>query len=84
MQDGKEIESAPPKRKPVNLAKLEIARRIDADKQKIGVRRMEGNEVSNVGLKTSDLLAARIERMNQADLISGFDAVRITCAQRQR
>jgi hypothetical protein len=68
----------------VNLAKPEIARRIDADKEKIGVIRMEGNEVSNVSLKTSDLLASWIERVNQADLISGFGAVRVTSAQRQR
>jgi hypothetical protein len=68
----------------VNLAKPEIARGIDADKEKIGVIRMEGNEVSNVSLKTSDLLASRIERVNQADLISGFGAVRVTSAQRQR
>src|SRR3982074_2954286 len=75
LQNGEKIESSSPKGKPVNLAKLAIARRIDADKKKIGIFRMEGNEVSDVSLKASDLLAARIKRMNQADLISGFDAV---------
>src|SRR3977135_4729592 len=84
LQDRKEIELAPPKAKLVNLANLQISRGIHADKKKIGVIRMEGNKVSNVGLKASDLLTTGIERMNQADLVSGFDAVRITCAQRKR
>src|ERR1700687_3895476 len=84
LQNRKEVESASPKCEPVNRAEFQIARRIDADEKQIGVIRMEGNEVSNVSFKAADLLSTGIERMNQADLVSGFDAAGITCAQRQR
>ena len=83
-QNGQEIERPSAKGKSMNLAELQIARGIDPDKEKIGVVGMEGNEVSNIGLESSDLLATGVERMNQANLVSGFDASDVTRAQSQR
>jgi hypothetical protein len=68
----------------MNLAEFQIARGIDPNEEKVGVVGMEGNEVPNIGLESSDLLATRVERMNQANLVSGFDAIRVTRAQSQR
>src|SRR5262249_10983191 len=70
VQNGEEIECSTTEREPVNLAELQITPGIDADEKKIGVARMEGDEVANVGLKTTDFLTAGIKGMNQADLIS--------------
>jgi hypothetical protein len=68
----------------VNLAKLQVAGGIDADEQKVGILRMKGNEVSNVSFESSNLFTTGIERMDQANLVSRFDAVGITRAQTQR
>jgi hypothetical protein len=36
---------------------------------------MKGNEIADIGLEATDLLTARIERVNQTDLVAGFSAV---------
>src|ERR1700733_33546 len=77
-QNRKEIERSSAKGKFMNLAEFQIARGIDPNEEKVGVVGMEGNEVPNIGLESSDLLATRVERMNQANLVSGFDAIRVT------
>ena len=54
----------------MDLAELEVADRIDADEQHIGVGGMKGDEVAQIGLEPADLLAAWIERMDEADLVA--------------
>src|SRR5579859_3627467 len=68
----------------MNFPEFQIAERIDADEQQIGVRRMERDEVADIGLEAADFLTPRIERMDQADLISGLSIACVACAQCQR
>ena len=70
MQDRQEVEAAAAECQPVKLSQLQIARRVHADKEDVGVGRMEGDEVADVGFEAADLFAARIERMDQADLVA--------------
>src|SRR5882757_1694157 len=71
VQNGQEVEGAAAEGQFVDFSEGQIARGIHPDEEKIGVRRMEGDEVTNVGLQPSNLFAARIKRMNQANLIPG-------------
>jgi hypothetical protein len=79
-QNRQEVERSASKGKFVNLAELQISYRIDADEKQVGIRRVKGDEVSDVRLETSDFLAAGIEGVNQADLVSGDDRGGVTCA----
>ena len=54
----------------MNLAELEFADRIDADEQHVGVGGMKRDEVADVSFESADLLAARIEGMDEADLVA--------------
>ncbi len=82
-KDRKEIEGAAAERDPVHFTEGEVTDRIHADEQDVGVVRMEGDEVADIGLEPADLLAARIEGMEQADLIAWPNAACIAGAQRQ-
>ena len=82
-QDRKEIERSSTEGESMNLAEFQIARGIDPNEEKVGVVGMEGNEVSNISLESSHLLTTGIERMNQANLVSGLGTIRITRAQPQ-
>jgi hypothetical protein len=68
----------------MNFAEFQIARGIDPNEEKVRVVGMEGNEVSNIGLESSNLLTTGVERMNQANLVSRFDAIDVTRPQSQR
>src|SRR6201991_1335110 len=83
MQDRQELESTATKGQVVNLAELEVAARIHADKEQVGVGGMEGDEVADVGFETADLFTARIERVNQADLVTRLDARGVARSQRE-
>ncbi len=71
VQDRKEVEVAAAKAEIVNFPELEIPRRIHADEENIGIGRMKGDEIADVGFETADLFTARIEWMDQADLVAG-------------
>jgi hypothetical protein len=44
---------------------------------------MKRDEVADVGFEAADLLAARVERMDQSDLIARFDMAGVSRPQRQ-
>ena len=83
MQDGQEIEATSTERQPVKPSQFQFAARVHADEEDVGVGRMERNEIANVCFEAANLFAARIERMDQADLVTRFDPVGISRAQRQ-
>ena len=83
MQDGQEVEAAAAECQPVKLSQFQLARRVYADEEDIGVNRMKRDEVADVGLEAADLLAARVERMDQADLIARLDTAGVSRPQRQ-
>ena len=83
MQDRQEIEAAAAECQPVKLPELQVARRIHADEEQVGVSWMKRDEVADVGLEAADFFAARIERMDQADLIARLDAAGVARSQRQ-
>ena len=64
----------------MDFTEFQIPDRINADEKKIGVGRVERDEVPDVGFEAADFLSARIERMNQADLIPRERVVRIAGA----
>ena len=80
MQNGQEVEAAAAERQPVKLSQLQVARRVDADKEDVGVNGMKRDEVADVGFEAADLLAARVERMDEADLVTWLDRVGISRA----
>ena len=55
MQNGQEVEAAAAEYQPVKLSQLQVARRVYADKEDIGVGRMEGNEVADVGFEAEQI-----------------------------
>jgi hypothetical protein len=84
VEDWQEVESAASECEFVNLAEREITNRVHADEEKVCIIRMECDEIADIGLEPSDLLAARIEWMNKADLISLPGMRFISGALRQR
>ncbi|WP_244434660.1 hypothetical protein [Afipia sp. P52-10] len=69
-QDRQEIELAATKRQTVQRAKRKIADRVDADEKDIRIRRMEGNEIADIGFQPAHFLSARVERVNETYLVA--------------
>ena len=52
------------------LAERQLAGGVHADQEQVGIFGMKRDEVADIGLETADFFPARIERMDQADIVT--------------